>query len=61
MYYELKLNQTVTIERYQQQLIDLNHVLNQKCQIIVQRKHKVILLYDARLHVAKLVKDTLSA
>jgi len=45
MYYEpLKSNQTVTAERYQQQLIDLNHVLNQKCQIIVQRKHKVILL-----------------
>jgi len=43
VYYELlKPNQTVTIERYQQQLIDLNHD-------------------NARSHVAKVVKDTLSA
>jgi len=36
--------------------------LSQKHPIITQRKCKVILLHDnARLHVAKIVKDTLSA
>jgi len=62
VYYKLlKPNQIVTAEYYQQQLIDLNHALNQKCPIIVQRKRKVILLHDnTRSHVAKIVKDTLS-
>lgn len=62
VYYELlKPNQTVTAERYQQ-LIDLNRALKQKRSIIAQRKRKVILLHgNARPHVAKAVKDTLSA
>jgi hypothetical protein len=59
-YYKLlKPNQTVTIKRYQQ-LIDLNRAL--KRSITAQRKREVILLPDnARSHVAKAVKDTLSA
>jgi len=47
VFYELlKLNQTITAERYQQ-LIDLNRALNQKRPIIAQRKRKVILLHDS--------------
>jgi len=39
VYYELlKPNQTVTAERYQQQLIDLNHALNHKHPIIAKKK-----------------------
>jgi len=63
VYYELlKTNQMVTAKRYQQQLIDLNRALNQKRPIITQKKRKIILLHDnARLHIVKVVKDTLSA
>jgi len=47
MYYELlKPSQIITAERYQQQLINLNHILNQKYPIIAQRKYKVILSHD---------------
>jgi len=47
VYYELfKLNQIITAEQYQQQLIDLNRALNQKRLITTQRKCKVILLHD---------------
>jgi len=59
VYYELqKPNQTVTVEHYQQQLIDFNHALNQKRPIIAQRKRKMILLHDNVWHVAKVVKNT---
>jgi len=47
MYYELlKPSQIITAERYQQQLINLNHTLNRKYPIIAQRKYKVILSHD---------------
>jgi len=61
VYYALlKSNQTVA-KRYQQ-LIELNRALKQKCLIIAQRKRKMILLHDnARSHIAKVIKDTLSA
>ena len=37
-FYELlKPNQTITAERYQQQLIDFNRVLNQKCSISLKK------------------------
>ncbi|EFN83596.1 Histone-lysine N-methyltransferase SETMAR, partial [Harpegnathos saltator] len=53
---------TVTAMRYRQELIDLNHVLYPEHIIIAQRKCKVILLHDnVRPHVAKIIKDTLSA
>lgn len=62
VYYELlKPNQTVTAEHYQHQLIELSHALNQKRPRIAYKKQKVILLHDnARPHIAKAVKDTLS-
>jgi len=61
VYYELLKPNTVTVECYQQQLIDLTR-LNQKRSIIVQRKRKVILLHDnVRPYVTKVVKDMLSA
>jgi len=62
VYYELlKSNQTIA-KCYQQQLIELNRALNQKRLIIVQKKPKVIVLHDnARSHVAKVIKDMLSA
>jgi len=53
----MKPNQTITAERYQQ-LIDLNRALSQKRPIIVQRKSDSV--DNARLHVAKTVKDMLS-
>jgi len=57
LYELLKSNQTVTAEHYQQ--FDLN-ALNQK-RPITRRKRKVILHDNTRLHVVKVVRDTLSA
>jgi len=51
----LKSNRAITAERYQQQLIE------RETSIIAQRKRKMILLHNARPHVAKVIKDTLSA
>ncbi len=61
VYYELlKPNETITSERYQHQLIDLNHALNENRPIPANKQRKVILLHDnARPHVAKQVKNTL--
>lgn len=63
VYYELlKPGQTVTAERYQQQLIDLNRALNTKRPLNRAKSRQVILQHDnARPHTAKLVKETLKA
>jgi len=54
----LKPNQTIIAERYQQQLINLSHALNQKR---TAQKNVKILLRDNAQHVAKTIKDTLAA
>ena len=61
VYYELlKPNETITTERYQQQLERLNDNLMQKRSSIASNRRKVILLHDnARSHVAIAVKQTL--
>ena len=61
VYYELlKPNETITTERYQQQLERLNDNLMQKRPSIASNRRKVILLHDnARSHVAIAVKQTL--
>jgi len=51
----LKSNQAITADPYQQQLIERERA------IIAQRKRKMILLHNARQHIAKAIKDTLSA
>ncbi|KMQ92519.1 transposase [Lasius niger] len=61
LYYELlRPNETVTSDRYQQQLCRLSDELMQKRPCIAYNRRKVILLHDnARPHVAKSVKQTL--
>ena len=61
LYYELLgPNETVTADRYQQQLYRLSDVLMQKRSSVVNNRCKVILLHDnARPHVAKSVKQIL--
>lgn len=63
VYFELlKPGQTVTADRYRQQLLDLNRALKEKRSEWANRHGKVILLHDnARPHVAKLVQETLEA
>lgn len=63
VYYELlNSNETITAERYEQQLNNLNHALNEKRPIQTTKQRKVILLHDnARPHVAKHVKNALEA
>lgn len=63
LYYELlESGETITGDRYQQQLIDLNHAVLVKRPEWEKRKCKPILLHDnARPHVAKPVQDTLKA
>ena len=47
IYYELlKPGETVNIERYRQQMIDLNQALREKRPEYQKRQHKVILLHD---------------
>ena len=60
IYYELlKPGETVNIERYRQQMINLNQAL---CEKRPEWQHKVILLHDnAPSHTAKLVKETIEA
>lgn len=60
VYYELlKPNETITTERYQQQLERLNDNLMQKRPSIASNRRKVILLHDnARPHVTIAVKQT---
>ena len=61
MYYELlKPGETVTVDRYRQQLIKLNQASKRKWPEWGDRTHRVILLHDnARPHVAKPVKTYL--
>jgi [histone H3]-lysine36 N-dimethyltransferase SETMAR len=61
LYYELlQPSETVTADRYQQQLIQLRNQLEIKRPEWADRHDKVILLHDnARPHVAKSIKDTL--
>ena len=63
IYYELlQPNETITGERYQQQLLQLSRELKLKRPQYVKRHGKVIFQHDnARPHVAKVVKDTLEA
>lgn len=63
IYYELlQPGQTVTEERYQQQLTQLSRSLKLKRPLYAKRHDKVIFQHDnARPHVAKTVKETLEA
>jgi len=62
VYYELlQSNETIIGERYQQQLMQLSRALKQKWPDYTKRYDKVIFQHDnARLHVVKLVKETLA-
>ena len=58
----LQPNETITAERYQQQLMQLSRVLKFKRSQYVKRHDKAIFQHDnARPHVAKVVKETLEA
>lgn len=61
LYYELlPSNQTITAERYKQQLIDLSIAMKKIRPQYSARHDKVIFQHDnARPHVAKIVKDQL--
>ena len=60
VYYELlKSDDSITGDRYQLQLIRLSHALREKRPEYKQRHDKVILLHNARPHVAKVVKQYL--
>ncbi|UYV68422.1 hypothetical protein LAZ67_5004284 [Cordylochernes scorpioides] len=63
IYYErLQPNETITGERYQQQLMRLSRALKIKRPLYAKRHDKVIYQhYNARPHVAKVVKETLEA
>ncbi|UYV67982.1 SETMAR [Cordylochernes scorpioides] len=63
IYYELlQPNETITGERYQQQLMRLSRALKIKRPLYAKRHGKVIYQHDnARPHVAKVVKETLEA
>ncbi|UYV62912.1 hypothetical protein LAZ67_2002436 [Cordylochernes scorpioides] len=63
IYYELlQPNETITGERYQQQLMRLSRALKIKRPLYAKRHDKVIYQHDnARRHVAKVVKETLEA
>ncbi|UYV64255.1 SETMAR [Cordylochernes scorpioides] len=63
IYYELlQPNETITGERYQQQMMRLSRVLKIKRPLYAKRHDKVIYQHDnARPHVAKVVKETLEA
>jgi Transposase. len=57
----LEPGETVNAQRYPQEMINLNHALNEKRPEWAKRHGKVILLHDnAPSHTSKLAKDTLS-
>jgi len=58
LYYELLPDQTITVNRYQQQFTNLSNVLEEKRLFTSQRRRKVILLHDnARPPVTKATQD----
>ena len=63
VYYELlQPNETITAERYQQQLMQLSRVLKFKRPQNAKRHEKVIFQYgNVRPHIAKVVKETLES
>ena len=63
LYYEiLQPDETITSERYQQQLMQLSRALKFKRLQYAKRRDKVIFQHDnAQPHVAKVVKETLEA
>ena len=63
VYYKLlKPNETITGERYQQQLMQLSRALKVKRPEYAKRHDKVVFQHDnARPHVARTVKETLEA
>ena len=63
VYYELlQPNETITAERYHQQLMQSSRALKFKRSQYAKRHNKVIFQHDnARPHVAKVVKETLEA
>jgi len=58
----MKSDETVNTKRYQQQLINLNHLLLKKRPEYQKRQHKIIFLHDnTPSYTAKPVRDTLEA
>uniref|UniRef100_A0A1I7WNX3 Mariner Mos1 transposase n=1 Tax=Heterorhabditis bacteriophora TaxID=37862 RepID=A0A1I7WNX3_HETBA len=56
----LQADETVTVEHYYRQLINLPNEMGEKIPLTEQRSQKIILLHDnARLHVASSIQQTI--